>query len=251
MELCLQSVRQQKVFPAEVIIADDGSKEETNGLIENFKQSFPVPLKHVWHPDKGFRLAAIRNKAIAEATSEYIVQIDGDLVLHTLFISDHLDIKKPGYFTAGSRVMLSEATTQQLIQTRSIDVKKYGAPALNTNSFRSKLLRNFLAERYKSKGKFRYYVKGCNMAFFKKDLLAINGYNESFEGWGCEDREIAVRLINSGTKKQFLKNGGICYHLYHKTPSKENEEKNECLMKEAMDKQSTWIEDGLSKYLSA
>lgn len=251
LSLCLQSVKQQKLLPDEVLIADDGSTEKTKQLIEHFQKNFPAPLKHVWHPDEGFRLAAIRNKAIAEARCEYIIQTDGDLILHSLFIRDHLEMKKPGYFTAGSRVMLSETTTKKLIENNSVNVKKYGAPSLDANAIRSKLLRTFLAERYKAKGRFRFYVKGCNMAFFKKDLLKVNGYNESFEGWGCEDREIAIRLMNSGIKKQFLKNGGICYHLYHSTPSKINEERNECLMKEAVDKQSTWVENGLSKYVKA
>jgi hypothetical protein len=87
------------------------------------------------------------------------------------------------------------------------------------------------------------------MAFSKKDLIKINGYNEAFIGWGSEDREIAIRLINAGIKKQFLKNSGICYHLCHSTPSKEKELKNEELMKLAIETKSTWASDGLNKYI--
>lgn len=249
LNLCLKSVSEQKKLPGEVIIADDGSTKETEDLVKDFQKHFPVNIKHVWHADDGFRLAAIRNKAIAATTSDYIVQIDGDLILHPFFISDHLEIKKPGYFVAGSRVMLSEKATEQLIGNSSINVKSYGAPKWNANAIRNPLLKKFLANRYKAKGRFRFYVKGCNMAFFKDDLLKVNGYNEAFTGWGSEDREIAIRLINAGVKKQFLKNAGICYHLYHLSPSKSEEPRNQNLMQEAIDLHLTWADAGLNKYI--
>jgi glycosyltransferase involved in cell wall biosynthesis len=248
LRLCLQSVKNQKKLPGEIIIADDGSTEETANFISEFQKTFPVEIKHIWHPDEGFRLAAIRNKAIAASSFGYIVQIDGDLILHPFFITDHMAIKKEGYFVAGSRVMLSQQTTVSLIEHDSVDVKKYGMARFDTNAIRSSILRNILAGTYKSKGKYTFYVKGCNMAFYKNDLIKVNGYNEAFTGWGSEDREIAIRLINAGIKKQFLKNSGICYHLYHSTPSKEKEFKNEELMKLAIETKSTWASDGLNKY---
>jgi glycosyltransferase involved in cell wall biosynthesis len=247
--LCLQSVLNQKHLPDEVVIADDGSRKDTENLIKEFQQNFPATIKHIWHPDEGFRLAAIRNKAIAASSFEYIIQIDGDLILHPYFVADHMAVMKEGYFVAGSRVMLSQKITANLIEHNSIDVKKYGMSPFDTNAIRSTFLRTILANKYKSKGKYRFYVKGCNMAFFKKDLLKVNGYNESFTGWGSEDREVAIRLINTGIKKQFLKNSGICYHLYHPSPSKEKELKNEELMKLAIETKSTWASDGLNKYL--
>ena len=89
------------------------------------------------------------------------------------------------------------------------------------------------------------------MAFFKNDLIKVNGYNEAFTGWGSEDREIAIRLINSGIKKRFLKNGGICYHLHHNAPSRSNELDNETLREQAVMTKSTWTTDGLNKYLNS
>lgn len=251
MALCLQSIARQKVLPNEIIIADDGSAHPTADLIKSFQKKISVEIKHVWHADEGFRLAAIRNKAIAASSFEYIIQIDGDLILHPYFVADHMTIKKEGYFVAGSRVMLSQETTLNLIKHNSADVKRHGIFQFNTNAFRSSLLRNFLASRYKCKGKYRFYVKGCNMAFFKKDLIKVNGYNEAFSGWGSEDREIAIRLINAGIKKQFLKNSGICYHLYHHSSSKEKELKNENLMIRAIKMKSAWTDDGLNKYLNS
>ena len=249
LRLCLTSVLEQSVLPSEVIIADDGSTQETAQVINEFQQNTPVEIKHIWHPDDGFRLAAIRNKAIAKVTCDYIIQIDGDLILHPHFVADHQALKKEGYFVAGSRVMLSKKSTQPLLENKSTNLNKYAYPRLDMNGIRNSILRRFLATRYKAKGKHTFYVKGCNMAFFKADLLKVNGYNEAFTGWGSEDREIAIRLINAGVKKQFLKNGGICYHLFHPSPSKETELRNEKMMNDAIFSRSIWATEGLKKYL--
>ncbi len=247
--LCLRSVRNQKVLPGEVIIADDGSAQETANLIEEMRAGFPVPLHHVWHPDEGFKLAAIRNKAIAKAKGEYIIQTDGDLILHPYFIADHLQMRKPGYFVTGSRVMLSAKSTSQLIENRSINLKKYGKDRSNlVNGIRNKFLRNMLATRYKVKSGYEYYVKGCNMAFWRNDLVMVNGYNEAFTGWGREDSELAIRLINAGLKKQFIKMGGICYHLFHRLASRELEPKNVAIMEDAIRHKHIKAGNGLSQY---
>jgi len=240
---------QQQVLPAEVLIADDGSGEETAEVIRHFQKISPVPIHHIWHPDEGFRLAAIRNKAIAAANGEYIIQIDGDLILHPWFVADHLEMSKPGYFVAGSRVMLSQAVSKKLIRHQSIDLRTYGDGRLVINGLRNRTLRRLLALRYKISGRHKYYVKGCNMAFFKKDLVRVNGYNEAFRGWGSEDREIAIRLINTGVKKQSIKMGAVCYHLYHTLSSKNAAHQNQLLMSEAIQQGLTRAIDGLNKHL--
>lgn len=248
LELCLETVLRQTVLPQEVIIADDGSKEETVELVKEYQKTFPVPLIHIWHPDEGFRLAAIRNKGIAAASTGYIIQIDGDLLLHPHFIKDHLEMKRPGYFVAGSRVMLTEKVSKKLIDNHSIDLKIFGNQGMVINGMRSRFLRQILAQRYKISGRHKYYVKGCNMAFFKKDLIKVNGYNEAFKGWGSEDRELATRLINAGVKKQSIKMGAVCYHLYHTLTSKNNALQNQELMRDAVEKSLTWADQGLDQY---
>lgn len=252
LELCLKSVLQQKVFPDEIVIADDGSTAETKELIEGFQKDFPIPIKHVWQPDEGFQLARIRNKGIAASDYEYIVQIDGDLILHPYFIYDHLELKKEGYFTTGSRVLLSPSVTQRLFHKKHISIGQYSSGNRNFfNGVRNTWLRKRMAPIYKTGGKNLFYVKGCNMAFWKADLLKVNGYNESFFGWGREDSEIAIRLMNAGIKKQFLKMGGICYHLYHNEASRELEGRNSQMMQDAIDQKIMWAGKGLDQYLSS
>ena len=251
LQLCIQSVLHQSVLPAEIIIADDGSAEETKLLIARVAAESPVPVIHVWQPDDGFQLARIRNRAIARSTQPYIIQIDGDLIVHQHFIKDHLQIQEPGYFVSGSRVLLSPETSQALIKNGSLDIQKHYRGSRNVfNKLRNGFLRKFLARRYKIKGKNKFYVKGCNMAFWRKDLLAVNGYNEAFTGWGKEDSEIAIRLINAGIQKKFLKLGGITYHLYHKEASREMEPLNVQIMETTEHKKLTVAEKGLNQYLS-
>jgi len=112
LELCVKSVLRQSLLPDEIIIADDGSKEETGELIHQLATTSVVPIIHVWHEDLGFRLATIRNKAIVKATKEYIIQIDGDIVLHKDFVKDHVRFAQKGSFVTGSRVLIREALTK-------------------------------------------------------------------------------------------------------------------------------------------
>jgi len=249
LDLCLKTVGQQSVLPAEVVIADDGSTEETALLIKEFQKKFPVPVKHAWHPDEGFRAAAIRNKGLALCTQDYIVQIDGDIIIHPEFISDHLEMKTPGYFIVGSRVMLSPEQTKELIKQGHVDFKKLSRKKVAWNGWRNRFLRGMLARLYKTRGRHKFYAKGANIAFYKEDIIRVNGYNEEFVGWGSEDREVAIRLMNAGVKKLSIKMGAVCYHLYHKRNARTNELHNEDLMNEAIQKKSVWAENGLNKYL--
>lgn len=250
LDLCLKSVLQQSIAPDEIVICDDGSTSDTEHIVRQYQAKSKVPIVHVWQKDEGFKLGQIRNKGIAKAKGDYIIQIDGDLILHKHFIKDHLNFCKRSFFTTGSRVLLSPETTEDLIENDSTDIKKYSKSNRNFfNGLHIPALHNFLSQRYKTKGKHKYYVKGCNMAFWKNDLLMINGYNEDFTGWGKEDSEIAIRLINAGIKKQFLKFGGITYHLYHKEASREMEHINFRMMQQAVDKKIQRTLKGVDQYL--
>lgn len=234
LEVCLKSILKQSHMPNEVIIADDGSGRETTELIKLYKNIFPVPLKHVWHADEGFQLATIRNKAILVANYDYIIQIDGDLILHPRFVADHCKLASPGNFVSGSRLLLPENFSKQILSSRSVpsflSLLIRGENRLNAT--RIPVLTKLLAPVYKKKQPF--YVKGCNMAFWREDLLRVNGYNEAIIGWGKEDSELAVRLINDGITRLFIKFGGICYHIYHKVASREKEDINDNVLKQTI-----------------
>jgi glycosyltransferase involved in cell wall biosynthesis len=231
-----------------VIIADDGSKEDTRETIATISRSFPVPIIHVWHEDDGFQLSKIRNKAIAKASGDYIIQVDGDLILERHFIQDHIAFREMKSFVSGSRVIMSKVLSQKLLDSESITINLTDKGLVNlTNGVRLPFLSKKL-DKYKQND--IYYVRGCNMAFWKKDLIKVNGYNEDFIGWGREDNEIGLRLIHSGVEKRIIKFSGIVYHIYHPEKARTALNTNDQLLHETADKKLVCCNKGLSQYIN-
>jgi len=248
LNLCLLSVKALKVLPDEVIIADDGSKDNTRQLVEKFQADFPVPIKHVWQPDEGFQLAKIRNKGIAASSGDYIIQIDGDLILHPMFVADHIAFSKKGSFASGSRVMVDLDYSQRLLRSEKPIVNIFDKDVRNkTNGIRLRFMSNYLAERYRINDML--YMRGCNMAFWREDLLKVNGYNEEFSGWGREDNEVAVRLMNSGISKRIIKFGGVVFHIYHPEKSRSGLDRNDDILQDAIVNKKKFSKIGLDQYL--
>ncbi len=249
LELSLASMLKQTVLPHEIVIADDGSTDNTRKLIEQIRENTPVPIIHVWHEDHGFRKTIILNKAIACASGDYILQVDGDAILSPHFVSDHLELAERNYFVCGSRVKLTPHLTKRLLASHALVVNEWDLPfTFMLNSFRSRLLRRFLAERYARKID---HLRGCNMAFWRDDLMKVNGYNEDLMQWGHEDGEIAFRLHYAGVKKKALKMGGNVYHLYHEESSRSNEQRHLNELERVKQEHISWCTNGLDKYLNA
>ncbi len=243
LQLCLASLLSQTVYPDEILIADDGSGRDTGKLISEFKNTFGVPVKHIWHEDNGFQLSKIRNKAISECGSDYIVQIDGDIIMERHFIEDHICFAKRNSVVVGSRSSLSEAYTQTLLAKGELPRKRELDRNSNNffNSKRIPFLTPFLSY-YHTLGKNKYYAKGCNMAFWMEDILAVNGYDESFVGWGREDSDLIVRLLTKGSYLRRLKMSAVQYHIYHQENDRYNEDVNDLLMKRRIE-EGTWFAD--------
>lgn len=246
--LTLRSAFAQTRLPLEILIGDDGSTDDTRELIDALRKESPVPLVHIWHEDRGFRLTEIRNKAIAEAKGDYIIQVDGDTILEKHFIEDHAELAEPNCYVCGSRVKIFEENTRQILAGKDYDFGFFKQSAHSMlNSARSKFLRKFLARRY-AKGKVAR-LRGCNMAFWKKDLIEVNGYNEDLTSWGHEDSELAYRLFFAGKEKLFLKMGGVLFHLHHKTSSKSNESAHHAAIEKIKESKLHWCPNGLDKHL--
>ena len=245
--LCLESVMQQSVMPTEILIADDGSGMSTRDVVNHFAQLSPVPLRHIWHEDCGFRLATIRNKAIAASICDYIIQIDGDLILHRDFIRDHIAFARRGRFVTGSRGIVTEMLTQKILKGEITELFPLMRGVRNSNNV---MRIPFMAMLYRTLGPTRF-VKGCNMAFWREDLIRVNGYDEGFTGWGREDTELAVRLNNSGVRQQCMKFCGVVFHLYHGKQDRSTLTANDDRCKQSIREHRTRCEKGLDSYLSA
>ncbi len=249
LQVCLTSLFKQTILPDEVIVGDDGSTEETALLITKLQKQAPFPIIHIWHEDKGFRLAMMRNKCVARSTGNYIIEIDGDVFLHPKFIADHIREAGHGIYVKGGRVNLGKELTEKICKAgsaRPIHFWTKGIESKPENAIHCIWVARFLAPRYRKK---RSSALGCNMSFFRDDFIKINGYDEFYEGWGGEDIDLGERLQNSGLSKRYLKFAGIVYHLWHEDKFMYNKDKNMQHMRMQSERKIVRCTDGVDKYL--
>lgn len=246
LELLLLSIQNQTLLPNEVIVADDGSRQETTELIKQFQVNFPVPLIHVWHEDNGNQKPKIMNKAIAKAKFEYIIEIDGDIIMHKNFVKDHLKYAKKGCYLFGSRVNIQKNILNSIFKNKIIHFTVFSKGIKKRlRTLRMPFFMFFEKEHVHISKKLR----GCNMSFWKDDFIKINGFNEGLVGWGVDDSEMIQRLHNIGIVGKRLKHTGIAFHIYHKEQDKSHIALNNAIENEVREKRIQFIEKGINQYL--
>lgn len=247
LQLSLLSVLSQTILPLEIVVADDGSGQETADLVREFASSSSVPVIHSWQEDRGFRSARSRNKAIAKAKGEYIILIDGDIVLEPNFIADHRTFASPGYFVQGTRALLGPELSALALRNGNLRLPFWARGVENKkNCLRSVLL----ARLFSFKGRGLRGIKTCNFAFWKLDALRVNGFNEEFVGWGREDSEFAARLTNTGIKRRNVKFHALGYHLHHPENARDRLAVNDDILKRTIEGQLKWCEKGIKQHLA-
>lgn len=256
LALCLRSVAAQRALPGEVIVADDGSREDTGELVRALAKDFPVPLRHLWQEDAGFRLARARNLGIAASRHDYIVMIDGDLVLHPDFVGDHLAMAQPGSFLQGSRLQATQRYTDRLLAgARAVFAPWTDADfrAAHASERRHTLRIPWLARRKARTGYPGVTVMGANMSFWREDLLRVNGFDERMEGYGSEDLELDLRLRNAGLCRTRLRFAALAIHLHHHSRVPADPEDmtlpNNRILRETRETGATWCDAGISRHL--
>ncbi|MDG2538630.1 glycosyltransferase family 2 protein [Dyella jiangningensis] len=221
LERVLDGLARQITLPYEVIIADDGSGAATAEVIARRAAAFPVPLRHQWQDDLGFRAARARNRGIAASRGDYIILLDGDMLVHPQFIADHLMLAERGYFLQGGRLKATPEESRRLLAGG----KPVFAPWVKANFDEFDGTRRLYAfrapwlARWKARSRNGGRVMSCNMSFWRDDLLRVNGFDERMEGYGAEDRELAARLENAGVRRRALKWCALAVHLWHDSRS--------------------------------
>ncbi len=217
LERVLQSIAAQTHAPFEVLVADDGSTVETAALVTRMASDFALPLRHVWHEDLGFRAARSRNRGIAASRGDYIVLIDGDMLLHPSFVADHVALAERGYFLQGGRLKATQGETQRLLAGGRPRFAPWmdGDFASFDGTRRLYAFHQPALAQWKARSRSGGRVMSCNMSCWRDDLLRVNGFDERMEGYGAEDRELVARLQNAGLKRRQLKWAALAVHLWH------------------------------------
>ena len=217
----LRSLARQCHADHEVLVADDGSSAEQVDLLKRHCPAFKCPVRHVWHPDSGFTASRARNLGAYHATGDYLVFLDGDCVPGPSFVKAHTEMAETTCFVNGSRVLLSERLTQRVIRN-DIDLSDQSLAFWIMARFKgdsNKLLHlmGWPISLYRLQRSFKWKgIRSCNMAVWRQDFFAVNGFDETFEGWGHEDADLVLRLSHFGVMR---KNGFWAtevYHLWHR-----------------------------------
>lgn len=226
----------------EIIIADDGSGHNTQACIAQLQQRAPLPLRHVWQEDQGFRAAMARNRGTLAASGEYIVFLDGDCVPQRDFVARHRALAEPGYLVSGSRVLLSPAFTTRVLAQR-LDLQRLGAAAklrLRLAGDINKVLQLYCRWPDWGRRSKRFSwrrIKSCNLGVWRSDLERVNGFDQSFQGWGHEDSDLVVRLFNAGVMRKDGAFATEVFHLWHQENPRGRESVNrELVLRRARDK---------------
>ena len=258
LALCLRSIAAQTVLPLEVIVADDGSRADTGELVRAMAKDFPVPLKHVWQEDAGFRAARVRNLGTAASAGDYVIFIDGDMILHPRFVEDHLALIQPGIYLQGGRLNISPEGSLGLLAGGKPRfspfmpfVKGLSGESKPKHAFHSM----FLARIRAADREYGGVPMSCNMGVWRKDLDRVNGFDDAYEGWGREDDDLACRLFHAGVERRRMRYAGLAIHLWHKTRWPDGvpptlEIPNDKLLRRARETKSTWAERGLADHVA-
>lgn len=238
----------------EIVIADDGSNEETRDFLEIVSQTYPVPIIHVWQEDEGFQKSRILNKAILACNSDYILMSDGDCIAKNNFVEQHLKYREPGYFLSGGYFKLPLDISEAITEEDVIHQKCFDINWLKDKGLKSSFKNNKLTAKGSTATILNIVTptnaswNGHNASGWKKDILAVNGFDERMQ-YGGQDRELGERMINMGYKSKQIRYSALCIHLDHPRGYKTEDtlKKNAAIRKNTRSKGYAYTYYGIKK----
>jgi glycosyltransferase involved in cell wall biosynthesis len=251
LDAVLRALSRQTDRRFEIIVADDGSGPATTAVVRAWAGKAPVPVRHVWHEDRGFRLSDIRNRGIVASAGAYVIFIDGDCIARQDFVAAHRRLAEPGWFVTGTRVLLSAELTGRVLK-QGLEPETWGLPHWLTRRMRREVnrvtplmalplgaLRKATASRWRG-------ARGSNMAFWRADLEKVDGFDTSFQGWGREDSDIFIRLVRAGVGRKDGRYATGVLHLWHREADRTGLAENERQLDEVLHADRITARRGLS-----
>ena len=250
----LHSLATQSDGAFEVLVADDGSRAETAAAIAEVAADFPVSLVHLWQSDDGFRAAAARNLAVAASRGDYLVFVDGDCVLRADFVARHRALAEAGWFVAGNRVLLGKDFTAKALQTSRLELHADSRLTWLGRRF-SGAINRWLplcfvpGQGWRKRQPQRWQgARTCNLALWRRDFDTVNGFDETFQGWGHEDADLAIRLLHAGVHRKDGRFATAVLHLWHHENDRSNLPENERRLAEILAGDRVRAQHGIDTY---
>lgn len=216
---CLRALALQTAPIFEAVVSDDGSNEDSVKRMQAVFGELPFPVKYVWQADEGYRLAAARNNALRAAVGEYLLSLDGDILLLPEAVAVHLQHARRGVFLAANRAWVGEEDTRallgQTITARFLDLLWARADRRHLRPAQRQFVRNAWLRKFGLASRHKPKILGCHFSLFREDIERVNGFDEHYVGWGLEDDDFALRLHLAGVRGRSLIREARALHLWH------------------------------------
>jgi glycosyltransferase involved in cell wall biosynthesis len=217
LRLVLQSLELQAGLAdgdMEIVVADDGSHDDTPEIVERYRSKSRHRVLFATHTHDGFQLARTRNDGVRASSAPYLVFVDGDCVAPAHHVAQHLAHRRRRTVMAGFYYYLDRAASARIDEAA---IERGDFERWVTWGDRRRLtLMDWKARFYALvRHPRRPKLYGGDIGIWRSDYEAINGFNEEFTGWGCEDDDFAVRLRKAGIRIRSILRWTRTYHLWH------------------------------------